>query len=690
MTLASGTKLGRYEIRAKIGAGGMGEVYLAQDTKLDRKVAIKFLPESLVADEQARKRLVREARAAAKLDHSNICSMYEVGEENGRSFIVMQHVEGETLDIRMKRQPLNLSQSLSIAAQVADALAEAHAQGIVHRDIKPANIIVTPRGKVKVLDFGLAKIVSGEVAVDTEAETAMLLTQTGVVMGTAPYMSPEQLRAEQLDGRSDIFSYGVVLYEIVSGRRPFEAKSLAEITSAILMRDPPPLQSISGVIPGGLESLILKCLAKEPARRYQTMVELLVDLDRVSRECESGNVVASGNKAPTVRMNSTASKRRRDWRRVVKSRVAPAFIVLAMLALMLVGYMRFIRGPTTSNKSIVKYESSPAYDAYLRARVNIKGENREDIENAIALLKQAVAVDPKFAPGWAELARAYNIKSFYFSAPETEKKLLNEDAAVAVEKALSLDPNLAEGHFARGVILWTHNNRFPHEAAIQSYQRALELDPNLDEAHHQLGVVYFHIGLLDKGWAELEKAVNINASNTLARFRFGVINLYRGKYEDAYTVFKGTPLKTNPSLWAFQYATALFRLGRTEEATQLLDDYLKKYPQDEGGVGTSVKAMMLAKAGKSREAEAAIQRSIEIGSGFGHFHHTAYNIASAYALMNQTELAVNWLQNAEDDGFPCYPLFANDNNLDSLRKDERFIGFMAKLKQQWEHYQATL
>ena len=143
-------------------------------------------------------------------------------------------------------------------------------------------------------------------------------------------------------------------------------------------------------------------------------------------------------------------------------------------------------------------------------------------------------------------------------------------------------------------------------------------------------------------------------------------------------------------MWAFQSATALFRLGRTEEATQLLDDYLKKYPQDEGGVGTSVKAMMLAEAGKSREAEAAIQRSIEIGGGFGHFHHTAYNIASAYALMNQIELAVKWLQDAAEDGFPCYPLFANDTNLDSLRKDERFIAFMAKLKQQWERYNTTL
>jgi tetratricopeptide (TPR) repeat protein/predicted Ser/Thr protein kinase len=688
--LGVNTTLSHYRIVSKIGAGGMGEVYLAQDTKLNRKVAIKFLPESLTADEQAIKRLVREAQAAARLDHPNICTIHEVSEEDGRSFIVMQYIEGETLDSGMRRKPLTLSESLSIAAQVADALAEAHAHGIVHRDIKPSNIMITPRGKVKVLDFGLAKSINGDVAVDAEAQTATLLTQSGVVVGTVPYMSPEQLRGERLDGRSDIFSYGTVLYEIIGGRRPFEAQSLAEITSAILMRDPPPLQSNSNIIPAKLESLILRCLEKEPAQRYQTMVELLVDLDRVRSDRENGSVVAASNDAPTVRMDIDGSRRRVNWRRLAQSRVAAAFGVLVILGLAIIGYLRFFRSPTTSNKSITKYESSPAYDTYLRAKVVIKSESQDEIENAIKLLKQALAIDPQFAPAWAALARAYNIKSFYFSAPEEQRKQLNEEAAVAVEKALSLDPNLAEGHYARGLILWTHANRFPHEAAIQSYRRALELDPNLDEAHHQLGVVYFHIGLFDKAWAEIEKAVSINASNTLARFRFGVINMYRGKYEDANAVFKSTPLKSNPSLWAYQSATALFRLGRTEEANQLLDEYLQNYPHDEGGVGTSVRAMMLAKAGKFREAEAAIQRALEIGRGFGHFHHTAYNIASAYALMNQPALALKWLQNAADDGFPCYPLFANDTNLDSLRNDLPFIAFMTKLKQQCDHYQATL
>src|SRR3989449_8817494 len=191
MTIAAGTKLGRYEIRSQLGEGGMGEVYLAEDTQLGRRVAIKLLQPETLSDEQARRRLVREAQAAAKLDHPNICAIYEVGEEDGRSFIVMQYVEGETVDIRMKRKPLDLSESLSIATQVADALAEAHAHGIIHRDIKPSNIIIMPRGQVKVMDFGLAKVVQQTEAVESEAETEPWISTPGAIMGTVPYMSPE-------------------------------------------------------------------------------------------------------------------------------------------------------------------------------------------------------------------------------------------------------------------------------------------------------------------------------------------------------------------------------------------------------------------------------------------------------------------------------------------------------------------
>src|SRR2546425_11361445 len=232
MALAAGTKLGRYEIRSKVGEGGMGEVYLAEDTQLGRRVAIKLLPPETLSDEQARMRLVREAQAAAKLDHPNICAIYEVSEEDSRSFIAMQYVEGETLDARMKRKPLDLAESLAISAQVADALSDAHAHGIIHRDIKPSNIIITARGQAKVMDFGLARMTTG--ATDSEAETQSLLTTPGAVIGTVLYMSPEQVRGEPVDARSDIFSFGVTLYEMLCGRQPFASESAAATASAIL------------------------------------------------------------------------------------------------------------------------------------------------------------------------------------------------------------------------------------------------------------------------------------------------------------------------------------------------------------------------------------------------------------------------------------------------------------------------
>jgi tetratricopeptide (TPR) repeat protein len=269
-------------------------------------------------------------------------------------------------------------------------------------------------------------------------------------------------------------------------------------------------------------------------------------------------------------------------------------------------------------------------------------------------------------------------------------KLVSLEAQTSVEKALDLDPNLADAHYARALVLWSPANRFPHAQVIHSYKRALALNPNLDEAHHRLGVVYFHIGLFDKAWTEVEKALELDPSNTLARFRLGVIRLYQTRYEEALTLLQGIPRDANPALAGRTTATALFQLGRLDEAEALVDDLLKKLPNDEGGNMTSVKAMLLAKAGRAQESEAAIQRAITIGKGFGHFHHTTYNIASAYALLNRPAEAVTFLQAAAEDGFPCYPWFEKDANLDTLRKDDRFIALMARLRKQWKEYLATL
>src|SRR6266540_1425966 len=219
--------ISHYRIIKKLGAGGMGEVYLAEDTILDRKVAIKFLPSKSSSDVDANRRLIREAKAAATLDHPNICAVHEVGEEGGRHFIVMQYVEGETLDGKINKKTIDLSEALPIAVQIADAIAEAHTRGIVHRDIKPQNIMITARGQAKVMDFGLAKEVRDTSQLESDAKTLGLLTGPGVILGTVPYMSPEQVRGEGADARSDIFSFGTLLYEMLSGRQPFADESTA-------------------------------------------------------------------------------------------------------------------------------------------------------------------------------------------------------------------------------------------------------------------------------------------------------------------------------------------------------------------------------------------------------------------------------------------------------------------------------
>jgi tetratricopeptide (TPR) repeat protein len=417
------------------------------------------------------------------------------------------------------------------------------------------------------------------------------------------------------------------------------------------------------------------------------MGDLITDLEQIRREYENGQVSPLA-KATVGKLNAETSSPKVRWR-ISRGRRLEQILAAVTLAVAAAVYMLSFRNQKPTLAPGIKSASSVAYDAYMRGKVSVSSENPENNETAIKLFEQAVAADPNFAAAYAELARAYSIKARYF-APAPEKKELNEEAEVDVEKALALDPNLAEGHFARGLILWTPYKRFPHEQVVQSYKRALELNPNLDEAHHQPGFVYLHIGLLDKGQQEIEKALAINPGNTLARYRLGVIDMCRAKYEEAFQIFNSTPLEMNPSLLAFYTSNALFRLGRNEEASALIEQFFKNYPRDEGGAVTSVKAMMLAKAGKEQEAQDSIQRAIEIGRGYAHFHHTSYNIASAYALMNKPEPAMEWLQVTAEEGFPCYPLFEGDANLDNLRKDARFNSFMTSLKHQWEHYQATL
>ena len=826
-TIAAGQMINHYRVIAAIGAGGMGEVYLAEDTRLQRKVALKFLPALLTQHKGHLRRFEQEARAVAALSHPNVCTIHEVIETGaGRHCIVMEYVDGVTLRERITSARIKVEEALDVAIQIASALSVAHETGIVHRDIKPENIMFRHDGYVKILDFGLAKLTerkSGSSDSQAETRSLELKTSPGVVMGTFSYMSPEQARGLAVDARTDMWSLGVVLYEMVAGQKPFEGPTPTDVIIAIAERQPTPISTFTPDAPVALEPIVRRALAKQRDERYQTAADMAADLKELKHKLEIGAEVERHKQPAKSSQKEIASGLLP--RALTRSRMLLFAGVLGLLLIAAIAATQFLRqrsappvqkevnslavlplqnlsgdpaqdyfadGMTDtliaglakvgalriiSRTSVMPYKGSPkslkeiarelnvdaivegsvkrfgervqvtvqlidaaserhvwshtydqdlrdiltlqnevaqsvtqairvklspgeqvrltharpinpaAYDYYLRGRFYLNRQTKDDNKTAIEMFERSIAEDPTFAAGHAELAQACVWRFFLFTPDE---KQWEEKAFVAVAKALSLDPDLGEAHLARGRLLWTPSNNFPHDRAIQEYRRALSLNPSLDEARNQLALVYGHVGLLEEALQELEKATAINPGNTVARFRVGEMLLFQGKYESAVAALRNVPPEVNPSLVGHQIVLALFNLGKKDEANATLEQFLRDYPDDNRGLFTSLQAMLAASEGQERIAEDKIKSALQRGKGFGHFHHTAYHIACAYALMNKPEQAVKWLETAADDGFPCYPLFDRDTNLNNIRQDARFVTFLAKQKQLWERHKNLL
>jgi len=611
MTYASGARIGPYEILAPLGAGGMGEVYRARDTRLGRDVAVKVLPAAFSVDPDRLRRFQQEARAASALNHPNILTIYDVGEQEGSPYVVSELLEGETLRERLAGAALPVRKAMDYGIQIAEGLAAAHEKGIVHRDLKPENLFVTKDGRVKILDFGLAKLTRPEASGPlTEAPTATAGTEPGLVMGTVGYMSPEQVRGQAADHRSDIFAFGAILYEMLAGRRAFGGASAADTMSAILKEEPGFAPTHPDASPA-LEQIVRRCLEKSPGERFQSARDLAFALNNLSvpgapsvsprvsvrwgrlalwavvcvgavllvlfygrgrkpidslavlpfvnasadPETEylgdgiTESLINSLSRLPNLRVISRASvfrykgkdqdpgavARELGVRAVVTGRVtqrgdmlsigtelvdtrdnrqlwgerynrkfADVLAVQEEIAKQISENLRLRLTGEEQTRLAKRATANPAaYQAYLKGFHHTRQFTKEGIEKGMEYFRQALALDPKYAPAYAGLAYSYEWLCDWYAAP----KEVVPAAMEAARKALELDPSLAEAHWILAWAKFTYD--YDWTGAEQEFRRAIELNPADSVARSWYGLCLGALGRFEPGLQEIKRALEL-------------------------------------------------------------------------------------------------------------------------------------------------------------------------------------
>ena len=609
--------------------GGMGEVYLAQDPRLDRTVALKILPADLASNPDRMQRFTREAKTASALNHPNVAIIYDVGESDGIRFIVMEHVEGQTLATKIAGRALAVGDVIDIAVQVADALDAAHSKGITHRDIKPANLMLTPRGQVKVLDFGIAKMMQSEEA-PTGEWRADGQTALGSVIGSAAHMSPEQIEGREVDCRSDLFSLGVTLYEMATARLPFTGATRAEMIDRILHAPPESITIMNHDIPFELERITLRCLEKALERRYQSARDLLTDL--------------------------------RELRRLVDTGIAAAKSTI---------------GNDPASRDVAR--PLEAYELVGRGRAHLLSGSFFELPQAVSTFQAASELDPTYAAAHAGLALALCAQAITRAKPQHEAFA---EAKAAALRALAMDDECADAQVALGQVLFF--SEWDWLGAERSFQRALEINPNHPEAYLHYGGLMEALGRLDRGLQLKQQALERDPTSALTLNLIAVSFWNRRRYDDTITWVNKALDRDPANLFARELrGAAYFKTGDVE---RMLEDGLTRAKLLEIPEAT-LAAMKRAhaeiqeayEAGGYQEATRCILKHAPKEAGRG---TAGLVLAVLHAEAGDLDAAFEHLDRAIDARDPGLVHLAVAPQWDSLRGDPRFNQRLARMRLQ--------
>lgn len=736
MTLAAGACLGRYEIQSKLGHGGMGDVYRAWDSRLERSVAIKVLSDRLAADLSALGRFQREAKALAALSHPNIVGIFDIDTEGDRIYAVMELLEGEDLASRLQRGELDWQSIAKIALAVAEGLTAAHARGIVHRDIKPANVFLTADGGVKVLDFGLAR---AQPKIHTErADTITLGTQAGVLMGTVAYMSPEQVRGQVVDARGDVFSFGCMLAEMVSGQPPFRRQTNADSMAAVLYEPPDPIPPERKERPAELDRLIFRCLEKNPGDRYPSGRELSVALRDVMRPAAEhdtdrhrpAETIPHGEPVGGARRESSASVAVLPFVNMSSDKENEYFS--DGLAEELINVLSKVEGLRVASRTSAfafkgRNEDVRRIGEQLNVRTILEGSVRKS-GNRLRISAQLVnardgyqlwsetynrqmedvfAIQDEIAQSIAQAlrivltddarralvrtptgdVRAYDAYLRGRQAFHAFRRDAFHKACEMFARAIEIDPGYARAYAGLAdcySLLCAYWEPGPENirAADEASRKALELDPDLAEAHIARGLAVSLSKQFDEARREFETAIRQAPNLFEAYYFYGRACQAQGRLEEAVRLYeRAHALRPEDYQSMGHVAAILGGLGRKVEgdaadhkALQVAEKHLQSHPDD-------ARALYLGAISWCRLSEPKTgldwaRRALEMDP---HEPVTLYNVACLYALQGQTDEGLTCLENAVKYGFGHKEWIENDSDLNSLRSDPRYAALLKRL-----------